>query len=948
MNLNINFFKFPFLLLLSLIINSAFAQKHYIVNASISLRQGKLNEAKRYIDEAFLNESTSNDPKMWNYRAPIYLEIALKKPELDNSATLKATDSFIKCLKKGKKNKIIVEKWTTKEDVLAGLIQCGYKLFNVAIDKYNLKEYKRSIEFYEKIFDIIPFDEEDQLKRVKITEETILYNSFLASSKLKNNELSKKLLQKLINLNFNEPSIYISMSNIYKSEDKMEKAIEYLSLGRDIFEDDQSMITSEINLFIELGKTLELIEKLDEAIELDSENSLLYFNRGTIYDQEGEIKEAEEDYNTAIKLDPSSFGSNYNLGALYFNKAVELNNSANATRNDVKYKKLKKEADIFFEKCLPFLVSAYSINPNDKNTLLSLKQLYYLKGDYKKSEEFKFALQNLKDEPKFVSNEITKKDLILNDNQKSEKINSKPKLPPNLIVSNLILKDPNNNNTIEAGEKIYLEFDLNNSGKGKAYDIKIKIDDISNTSGLSITKNIIPIKFLNAGDSKRIIIPVTSNLNLTNGGANFEIKISEENGFNVDPFFYEIFTKSFVKPYLEIVDFIFSSDNGEIKVGKTAVVKFSLQNTGQGIASSVKIDIKLPKNVFASESSVYMVGTLDPGEVVTYNFEFFTNKLYEEPKISIEAIVTEKFNKYGCISSMSEIIGKSINNTIVLNPKSSLKQNIVDIKRFSLTSDVDKNIPSNSKVNNRFALIIGNEDYISHQMGLKSEQNVDFAKNDARVFKEYALKTLGVKEDNLIFKTDATSGILSQELNRIIKLTELEGENAELIIYYAGHGFPHELTKVPYLIPVDVSGGDLSRAINLQELYIKLGNLKARKVTVFLDACFTGGGRESGLMASRGVKVKPKEGSLKGNLVVFSSSSGDQSSLPYVDESHGIFTYHLLKKLQESEGKISYGDLYDDIKDEVNKTALRNQGMDQRPKVNTSQKVANSWKNWKF
>ena len=383
------------ILLLTIISNTCFAQKHNIVNASIALRQEKLDEAKKYIDEAFLNESTSNDPKMWNYRAPIYLEIALKKPELDNNATLKATDSFIKCLQKGKKDKIIVKKWTPKEDVLAGLIQCGYKLFNVAIDKYNLKEYKRSIELYEKIFDIIPFDEEDQLKRGNITEETILYNSFFASSKLKNNELSKKLLQKLINLNFNEPSIYISMSNIYKSEDKMEKAIEYLSLGRDMFEDDQSIINTEINLFIELGRKLELIEKLGEAIELDSENSLLYFNRGTIYDQEGKIKEAEEDYNNAIKLDPSSFGSNYNLGALYFNKAVELNNSANATSNDAKYKKLKKEADMFFDKGLPFLESAYAINPKDKNTLLSLKQLYYMKGDYKKSEDIKRQISQL-------------------------------------------------------------------------------------------------------------------------------------------------------------------------------------------------------------------------------------------------------------------------------------------------------------------------------------------------------------------------------------------------------------------------------------------------------------------------------------------------------------------------------------------------------------------------
>ena len=62
------------------------------------------------------------------------------------------------------------------------------------------------------------------------------------------------------------------------------------------------------------------------------------------------MQKAESDYLKAIELNPSSFGSNYNLGALFFNKAVELNNSANSTSDDNKYRKLKKEADIYFKK----------------------------------------------------------------------------------------------------------------------------------------------------------------------------------------------------------------------------------------------------------------------------------------------------------------------------------------------------------------------------------------------------------------------------------------------------------------------------------------------------------------------------------------------------------------------------------------------------------------------
>ena len=399
--------KAIFTALLVAITSIALAQSHNITSAAILLQQYhsekdisvqalKIKEAKDFIDQAFVNESTSNDPKMWNYRAPIYLQIALKEPSLDEDAILKATEAHIKSLQKDEKGRVIVRKWTTEEDILAGLIQCGYKLFNVAIDKYNAKDYTGALKYYNAIFDIIPLDAEDQLKRGNITKETILYNSFFASSKMKDNATSKKLLQQLIDINFNEPAIYIHMSNVYLEDKNTDKALEYLALGRDMFEGDQSLINTEINLYIQLGRTSELIAKLGEAIALDSENDLLYFNRGTIYDQEGDFVNAEKDYKASLAINPDAFGTNYNLGALYFNAGVAINNKANDTSSNKIFEKLKKEAEASFAKALPFLETAYELNGEDKNTLLSLKQLYYLSGDYKKSEEMKKKIEELK------------------------------------------------------------------------------------------------------------------------------------------------------------------------------------------------------------------------------------------------------------------------------------------------------------------------------------------------------------------------------------------------------------------------------------------------------------------------------------------------------------------------------------------------------------------------
>ena len=284
----------------------------------------------------------------------------------------------------------------------------------------------------------------------------------------------------------------------------------------------------------------------------------------------------------------------------------------------------------------------------------------------------------------------------------------------------------------------------------------------------------------------------------------------------------------------------------------------------------------------------------------------------------------------------------------ITSAKKTKSSNISTNKLKVGTSSVNINIPSNKKVNNRYALIIGNEDYQSKQRGLSDEQNVDYAVKDASIFQEYALKTLGVKEDNMFFLTDATSIEMNRKIKLVSKIIKKLGSKAELIVYYAGHGYPDETTKVPYLIPVDVPASDLSYAIKLDDFYKDMSATGAKSITVFLDACFTGGGRESGLMASRGVKVKPKEGSLSGNLVVFSASSGNQSALPYHQQGHGMFTYYLLKKLQESKGKVTMGELADYISNEVSIQSLKTNEKEQDPKVNASSKVINDWRNWKF
>jgi hypothetical protein len=274
---------------------------------------------------------------------------------------------------------------------------------------------------------------------------------------------------------------------------------------------------------------------------------------------------------------------------------------------------------------------------------------------------------------------------------------------------------------------------------------------------------------------------------------------------------------------------------------------------------------------------------------------------------------------------------------------------LADQKKSEMISDVDTLIPISRKVyENRFALIIGNEDYQSYQKGLNYESNVEFARRDAETFKQYAVNTLGIKESNIILLLDAKAVEMHRGLNQLSALLKATGGNGEAIVFFAGHGFPNETTKEAFIVPVDVSGNDLEFAIKLKNLYAKLNENPSKGVTIFLDACFSGGGREQGLLAARAVRVKPKDEAIKGNIVVLSASGGNESALPFRSKYHGMFTYYLLKAMQDSQGEITLGELANYISSKVSTSSIIHNNKEQNPTVSTSMQLGDEWKSWRL
>jgi hypothetical protein len=316
-------------------------------------------------------------------------------------------------------------------------------------------------------------------------------------------------------------------------------------------------------------------------------------------------------------------------------------------------------------------------------------------------------------------------------------------------------------------------------------------------------------------------------------------------------------------------------------------------------------------------------------------------------------------NTYLKLKEVDESTGeKEFNNAKLLNIVSltedtydpfvsKASNSVTKVENEIIKSDVDVDIPVTKTIkNNTYVLIIGNEDYSSFQTGLNTEVNVDYALNDAKVFKEYCNKTLGIPEKQIKFLPNATSGQMNQGIAWLNNLAKIENGKAELIFYYSGHGLPDEQTKEPYLMPVDISGNNVTLAIKLNDVYTKLNEFPSKRVMVFLDACFSGGARNQGLVAMKGVKVKPKMNTVTGNMIVLSSSSGEESSGIYREKQHGYMTYFLLKKLQETKAEITCKELSDFVIEKVTKESTLD-GKTQTPQLNFSMNIENDWLNWK-
>lgn len=208
---------------------------------------------------------------------------------------------------------------------------------------------------------------------------------------------------------------------------------------------------------------------------------------------------------------------------------------------------------------------------------------------------------------------------------------------------------------------------------------------------------------------------------------------------------------------------------------------------------------------------------------------------------------------------------------------------------------------------NYFALIIGIDDYKGHWSALNN------AVNDAKAIEKLLKTKYKFNHFQTLYNQEATRENI---INEFVWLVENVKEKDNVFIYYSGHGeFKKSLNK-GYWVPIDAKTASLSIYISNSDIQTFLQGIKSKHTLLVSDACFSGD-----IFRGKTVTVPFEDSehyySKVHNLVSRQAitSGGIEPVVDSGTDGHSVFTYYLLKTLNNNNNKyFDASQLYDSIK----------------------------------
>ena len=365
--------KLSFIMILLFCATLTYAQKGKVAQASSYFASGKLDEAKRLIDEAITHESCVNFDKAYFTKGQIYqgiFESPLKEyKSLDPQALNKAWEAFQKVIELDVKNKYTKRLATQYQNLVIDFT-------NQAIEYYGAENYKGALASFKRVLEIenSPILTEEAPAKI---DTAVIFNAGIAAQKAGEFAEAEKFYKEALKYDYEPARTYAFLANALKEQGKEEEALTYLHKGYELFPENSFMLVELINYYLMGGQPEKAEVYLDAAIKQDPKNASFYRAKGTLYEKMEQKDKAIEMYQKTLELDPKDFTALFNSTNLKLAKVVEYHKQVDNIIDVNEYNKEITKVLDQFEALIADFEKALSLRPDDKNTMLVLKELYF-------------------------------------------------------------------------------------------------------------------------------------------------------------------------------------------------------------------------------------------------------------------------------------------------------------------------------------------------------------------------------------------------------------------------------------------------------------------------------------------------------------------------------------------------------------------------------------------
>lgn len=263
-------------------------------------------------------------------------------------------------------------------------------LFYAAGYSVNAEDYDKAIEYY------------NELKRLNYSGESTNYYATNKTTKVEENFGNKQLRDISVNSakthekprDEKTPSkrgeIYKNVALILVQQGKTNEAITAIQDARKINPDDESLLFTEMDLYLKLNDFDKYTSLVNEALAKNPTNADLIFNLGVVAGNANKIDEAKKHYLRAIEIKPDYANAYLNLSELMLRSdekfVDEMNKLGTSEKDNKRYTVLKAEREKNFNAILPYLEKAVELDPTSqpaKKTLLSVYNALEMTDKYK-------------------------------------------------------------------------------------------------------------------------------------------------------------------------------------------------------------------------------------------------------------------------------------------------------------------------------------------------------------------------------------------------------------------------------------------------------------------------------------------------------------------------------------------------------------------------------------